>query len=347
MVGIERLINEVRLKAEETSFSGAVSIYQGNKTLYNEAFGYADFTEKREINLKTKFAIASGTKLFTALGIGSLIDSGKLSLDTTVYDIFHKKLSFVDSGATIAQLLTHTSGIFDYYDEDMDIDPENYFVDIPWSKLETPTDYLPLFQGKQPKYLPGERFSYSNGGYIFCGIIIERITGKLYRDYIREKVFEPAGMIDSGYYAFNRLPKNTANGYILNSDGTYRTNIYNLPIRGASDGGAYTTIMNIHKLWKALVGHRILSEKLTEAFLTPHATLDDYIDYGYGIYITEYLGNRVLFFSGGDAGVGFDSRYIPEKDIQVTIISNLTDGEEKIREVIFFHLGEYIDGSII
>jgi CubicO group peptidase (beta-lactamase class C family) len=332
---MNKLIQKIQEKAAETSFTGVVSIFQEQKELYSEAFGYADVTNKRKNNVKTKFAIASGTKFFTAMGIGALIDAGKISLDTNVREIFHKGFSYIDSQATIAQLLTHTSGIYDYYDEDWGVDSENFFVDIPWYRLETPSDYLPLFENKNTKYSPGERFSYSNGGFIFLGVIIEKISGQLYRDYIREHVFMPAGMEDSGYYAFNQLPKNTAYGYKKSRN---ETNIYNLPVRGASDGGAYTTAIDLFKLWKAFFNNEILSRRLTKAFLTPHIIVDDPVEYGYGVYISKYSGMDMFFIVGGDAGVGFDSRYIPKKELQITIISNTTDGEEKIRDVIYSEL---------
>lgn len=339
---MDQFIDEVRKTAKETSFFGVVSVYKGENVLYHEAFGYADIAEKRENNLDTKFSIASGTKLFTALGIGTLIDSGRLSLDKTVYEIFLRDPSYIDSRATVAQLLSHTSGIYDYYDEEQETDCEDFFVDIPWYRLETPSDYLPLFENKQRKFSPGERFSYSNGGYVFLGIVIEKITGKLYRDYIREKVYDPAGMNDSGFYAFNQLPENTAYGYMKNKDGTLVTNIYNLPIRGGADGGAYTTITDVHKLWRSLVSNRILSERLTDTFLSPHASFDDTIDYGYGIYLTRYQGMDMLMFWGGDPGVEFISRYVPVKELQVTIISNMTNGYKYIKEVINSYLGELV-----
>jgi len=342
MDSLDDLIQKVREKAEETSFSGAVSIFHGDEFLYEEAFGYADIAEKRLNNVNTRFAIASGTKFFTALGIGTLIDAGRLSLGTTMKEIFGKDLSYVDAKATIAQLLCHTSGIYDYYDEELDIDCENFFVDIPWFQLETPSDYLSLFDGKQPKFFPGERYSYSNGGYIFLGIILEKITGQLYRDYIHENVFIPAGITDSGFFSFTQLPENTAWGYRPNKDGTFDTNIYYLPVRGASDGGLYTTVSDIRQVWKSFLGYGILSEKLTEDFMTPHAVINDRFRYGYGVYLRKHLDMDMVCFWGGDAGVGFDSRYIPQQNLGFTVVSNITDGEEQVRKVIL----DYLEGNL-
>lgn len=332
---MDKLIKKIRTEAEK-SFFGVVYISKEGKPIYSEAFGYADIGNARKNRVNTKFAIASGTKFFTALGVGTLIDAGKLTLDATIKDIFGKDFSFIHPRATVAQLLTHSSGIWDYYDEDSDIDPENYTVAIPWSQLSTPMNYMPLFEGKKCKYYPGERFSYSNGGYIFLGMIIERVAMMLYREYIKQYVFNAAGMRYSNYYAFNQLPGNTACGYKSNGE----TNIYNLPIRGGSDGGAYTTAGDLSNLWKAFLKNKILSENLTREFLTPHITVEDPVKYSYGLYVSQFDGGNMYYFVGGDAGVGFDSRYIPDKDLQITIISNISDGEEKIRDVIYTNLGE-------
>lgn len=337
MANVEEFVDSVRKKAAETGFSGVVSVFRENTSLYQEAFGYADIAEKRKNNVDTRFGIASGTKLFTALGIGTLIDAGKLSPEMTVREIFGTDLSFIDSRATVAHLLSHTSGMYDYFDEEADIDFDTYSPAIPWYKLETPSDYLPLFEGKETKFTPGQRFSYSNGGFVLLGAIIERISGNLYRDYIEEHVFRPVGMDDSGYFAFNQLPENTAYGYHRNKDSALETNIYHLPIRGGGDGGAYTTLGDVQKLWRAIFDYRILSKKLIDLFTTPHTAVNERLDYGYGIYVPKYRNTKMLFFVGGDTGVGFDSRYLPERGTGFTVISNFSDGEETMREVILSH----------
>jgi CubicO group peptidase (beta-lactamase class C family) len=323
-------ISEIRERANALSFSGVISIFRAEEELYNAAFGFADRANARRNTTATKFGTASGTKPFTALGIGKLIDEGKLRLETTVRDIFQRDLSWVAPDATVGQLLTHTSGIFDHYDEDLITDFDNFFVDIPWYRLETPTDYLPLFEGQSPKFSPGERFCYSNGGYLFLGIILEKITGQLYRDFLERVVFAPANMSDSGFYAFNDLPQNTANGYKHNGE----TSIYNLPIRGASDGGAFTTTYDLKKFWDALLNYQILSKELTTLFLSPQVTIGDSLEYGYGTYLSKLGEMKTLFIVGGDAGVGLDSLYIPEQKLLVNILSNMTNGEEDMREVI-------------
>jgi CubicO group peptidase (beta-lactamase class C family) len=341
------LIHEIQQIAETSAFTGVVSIFNSEVEVFNQAFYYADIANRRENNTETKFAIASGTKLFTALGIGVLIDRGHLKLDTTAHDIFGGESGWVEPGATIHHLLTHTSGVYDYYDEELISDFDNFFVEIPWYRLETPADYLPLFEAKRPKFAPGERFSYSNGGYICLGIIIEKISGGTYREFIQENIFDPARMLDSGFFAFNQLPENTAYGYKETKNGEYETNFYNLPIRGASDGGAYTTTLDLRNLWEALFDHRILSEELTTQFLSPQVNVHDGLDYGYGVYIARVNGITEYSIEGGDAGVGFYSGYLPDKDLLINILSNTTNGEEEIRKMIYDRLTQIIQNQTL
>lgn len=315
--------------AGEMEFSGVISIFRDGSTLFNQAFGFRDIKNQLPNTTGTIFGIASGTKIFTALGIGVLIDQGRLSLDTAVGEIDPAYTGFINGRATIQQLLTHTSGIYDYYDEEIEQDFDHFSVEMPWSELETPADYYPLFEGQAMKYQPGERYAYSNGGYVFLGMLIEKLTGRLYRDFIQEHVLGAAGMHESGFYAFNDLPANTANGYL---EDRRTTNIYQLPLRGGGDGGMYTTSADLRAFWEALFAERILSGDLTAAYLKTQHTFDETYGYGCGIY--KRLDESMFLISGGDAGVGFNSRYLVEQKLIINILSNITNGEEAISDVV-------------
>jgi CubicO group peptidase (beta-lactamase class C family) len=327
------LSEKIAKTAEEASFSGVISIYENRESLFCRAFGYRDIENKLPNTTETLFGIASGTKLFTALGIGVLIDRGVLTLDTSVGSLSPEYRGFIGEKATILNLLTHTSGIYDYYDEENEQDFDDFFVEIPWYKLETPTDYLPLFVGKQSKFEPGERYSYSNGGFVFLGMIIEKLTGQRYRDFIQNEVLLPAGMNRSGFYAFNVLPENTAKGYLSDRK---TTNIYNLPIRGGGDGGMYTTADDLNTFWEHFMLFGILSENLTKNYLQTYQVLNEKSGYGCGIY--KRLDERMFFIVGGDAGVGFDSRYLMKEKTVVSILANVTDGEEAMRETVLIEI---------
>jgi hypothetical protein len=136
-------------------------------------------------------------------------------------------------------------------------------------------------------------------------------------------------MDKSGYFPFNKLPENTATGYVEEKQG-WRTNIYNLPIIGASDGGAFTTIQDIAILWDAFWGYKILPKELVEVYARPHIeakTESERTYYGYGLWIREDEGgDHEEYFIGCDAGVSFKSSVGRAKELQVTVISNTTDG---------------------
>jgi CubicO group peptidase (beta-lactamase class C family) len=330
---VKELVHRIEQAALETEFSGVISVFRDTSTVFSKAFGYRDVKNKLPNTTRTLFGIASGTKVFTALGMGVLIDQGLISLDTPVGEIDPAYTGFVDERATIQHLLTHTSGIYDYYDEEIEQDYDNFSVEIPWCELETPSDYYPLFKGRTMKFRPGERYSYSNGGYVFLGILIERLTGRLYRDFIREHVLQAANMQSSGFYAFNDLPENTANGYL---EDRRTTNIYQLPLRGGGDGGMYTTTEDLRAFWDSLFSHRILSQELTESYLATHSTFNDDAGYGCGIY--KRLDDSMFAIVGGDAGVGFDSRYVVQESVTINILSNVTNGENDIRDVVLDYL---------
>lgn len=282
-----QLIQKLDASIVTHAFSGVVSIRQRGQILYERAAGYADRSNKIANSLDTRFGIASGTKFFTALAIGKLIAAQKLSLSTKLQDCLALDFPHYSPEITIGHLLTHTSGIPDYFDEEKVTDFDDFFVSRPWYELKGPRDYLPVFPDEPMKFAPGTRFSYSNGGYILLGVVIEEVTGLPYQRFVEQAIFQAAGMKRSGYFAFNQLPEQTALGYIEDA-GSWRTNIYNLPIVGASDGGAYTTAADLATLWKAFWGNQIVPQDLVERYATPYVraeTEGESLYYGHGLWI--------------------------------------------------------------
>ena len=311
------------------SFSGVVSIRRHDEILYERAAGYADRSNRIANTLDTRFGIASGTKFLTALAIGKLIAAGKLTLTTRLRDCLALDFPLYAPEITIQHLLTHTSGIPDYYDEEKCTDYDNFSVGRPWYELKGPRDYLSVFPRESMKFAPGERFSYSNGGYILLGILIEELTGRRYQEYVEQEILRPAGMERSGFFAFNRLPERTALGYIEEEQG-WRTNIYNLPIIGASDGGAYTTVADVAALWRAFWEGRILPRELVERFAAPFvrtSTDGEPRYYGHGLWLLGEPGaKQEVYLTGCDAGVSFRSGLRRDTGLLVTVISNTTNG---------------------
>ena len=303
--------------------------------MVNRGFGFRDRINSIPNNINTRFGIASGTKTFTALGILTLVERGSLKLSSEVGEIYRDFKGFIDPHATIEQLLTHTSGIYDYFDEEQIKNFDNFYVDIPWYLLTTPSDYFPLFKHQRFKFTPGQRYSYSNGGYILLGIIVEKIAGKLFKQFIQENILQPNKMMDSGFFSLNSLPYNTAWGY--REDGN-TLNIYDIPICGASDGGMYTTTGDLIKFWKRLFNHKIICSDYLTRMITPLVKIKENISYGLGIYIQKFNRQNLYYLVGNDAGVGFDCAYIPERGLIIIVISNRTNGEDEIVKFIYSHL---------
>jgi CubicO group peptidase (beta-lactamase class C family) len=324
-----KLKQTLDISIEKHAFSGVISIRQKDRVLYARAAGYADRSNKIENSLETRFGIASGTKFFTALAIGKLIEAQKLSFSTLLKDCIALDFPRYSPEITIRHLLTHTSGIPDYYDEDKITDFDHFTLSIPWYALRGPRDYLAAFPDEAMKFAPGERFSYSNGGYILLGVVIEELTGMKYQDFVEQAIFKAIGMNHSGYFALNKLPEQTAMGYVEEEEG-WRTNIFNLPIVGAADGGAFTTVSDITALWKAFWGYQILPKELVEIYAQPYVkaeTEGEHRYYGHGLWIAEAEGcHRKEYMTGCDAGVSFMSSVNRVNEMQITVISNTTNG---------------------
>src|SRR5687768_535851 len=151
------LIKTLNTSIEEHAFSGVVSIRQKDTVLYERAAGYADRSNKIANTLTTRFGIASGTKLFTALAIGKLLEAQKLSFDTKLRDCIALNFPSYSPEITIRHLLTHTSGIPDYYDEEKISDFDTFTLSTPWYALKGPRDYLAVLPDEPMKFAPGER----------------------------------------------------------------------------------------------------------------------------------------------------------------------------------------------
>ncbi|WP_153463645.1 MULTISPECIES: serine hydrolase [Sediminibacillus] len=317
-------------------FSGVVYVKQNEHILSDSSFGYADRAEKRRNTSDTRFGTASGCKLFTAIGICQLVEKGLLSFDTRLVDCLNIDFPHFDKEITIHQLLTHTSGIPDYFDEEKMNDYEELWKNYPVYQIQSLKDFLPLFQSEKMKFEPGHRFHYNNAGYILLGLIIEEQTGMPFTEYIESEVFHRSNMIDSGYFALDQLPENTAAGYIdSDEDNTWRTNIYSIPKKGGSDGGAFVTAPDMIKLWESLLDSTLLKEETTKVLLSPHIKVNGEIHYGYGIWLNQ-KNDQVYKYHvmGFDPGVRFRSSVYPDSDLKVAIPSNIESDPFDITKAI-------------
>ena len=316
---------------EEILFSGTAYAVQNGKVLHESSAGSRSRAEKTKNTIHTRYGIASGCKIFTSIAICQLAEQGKLHADTKLYDILEIEAPLFDKTITVHQLLTHTSGVPDYFDEEVMDDFEELWADRPVYQMRTPASFLPLFQNQAMKFSPGARFHYNNAGYILLGLIIEKVSGLPFSEYIETNIFQKAGMDASGYFESDALPEETAVGYIEQEDGTWKTNVFSIPAKGGPDGGAYVTAPDMLKLWQALMTHQLLGKEMTEKLLKPAVQDKGNVHYGYGVWmVTGPEGVVKYILMGYDPGVNFRSVYYPETDLAIAVCSNHSDGAYEI-----------------
>ena len=314
-----------------SDFSGCVLVRKNNEVLFEEAFGYADMQNKIPNTVNTRFATASVGKVFVAVGILKLIESGRLSFDSTIGSLLDFDLKGIDPDITVEQLLTHTSGIPDYFDESTMENYDELWRDYPNYKIRTSSDLIPLFIDKPMMYPKGECFLYNNTGFVVLGLIIEAITGTLFDEYLRKEVFIPGGMNDTGYFELDRLPERCANSYIYDGkSGGYYTNIYSVDAKGTGAGGAFTTVRDIMSFWEELYNGKLISPDMQENMDSVHAIGDNEY-YGYGIWLDKQPdGSFTSRFEGCDPGVSFVSTRNADGTI-IIMVSNMGQNVWKIR----------------
>lgn len=327
MTGLEHAVDAA---AEATGFSGVVRVDRVGETALAKAYGLADRAHEIPNTIDTQFATASGTKGLTALAVVSLIENGTLELSMTARSVLGGDLPLIAGDVTVEHLLGHRSGIGDYLDEEEELDLSGYLMPVPVHELGSTEDYLAVLGGHETKFRAGERFSYSNGGYVVLALIAERTSGVPFHELVRMRVTEPAGMRDTAFLRSDELPGRAALGYV--ADGP-RTNVFHLPVRGNGDGGIYTTVADMSSFWSALFAGRIVSADWVAAMVRPQSEVPEASRrYGLGFWLHE--SSDVVMLVGSDTGASFRSVHDPGRQLTHTVISNTADGAWPITRLL-------------
>jgi CubicO group peptidase (beta-lactamase class C family) len=268
--------------------------------------------------MNTKFNIGSIGKTFTAVAIMQLVQAGKLRLSDTLGK-FLPDYPFPEKDViTIRHLLTHTSGLGDY------LEHKEYACRK--SSFRKLADALPLVYDQAPEFPAGERFLYSNSGFLVLGAIIEDASGRPYPDYLKERIFDPLGMTDSGIFFADEVVPGRSTGYTKNWDGTYMSNVRTVP-PPCPAGGLQTTARDLLKFDRALYGASLLSEQSKEVLFTPTPLRPTY---ACGWEVKDYFGHRFVGHSGGADGVEcYFYRFIDSEDTIITL-SNYDGGNGQV-----------------
>jgi CubicO group peptidase (beta-lactamase class C family) len=332
---VHLLERTVDAAAAETGFSGVVRVDRDGGVELEKAYGFAHRGYEIPNTVDTRFAIASGTKGFTAVTVASLVEEHSLELATTARSVLGSDLPLIGDEVTIGHLLAHRSGIGDYLDEETS-DISDYLMPVPVHELATTEQYLAVLDGHDTVFRPDERFAYNNGGYVVLALIAERVSGVPFHELVRQRVCAPAGMDDTEFLRSDELPGRTALGY-LTVDGVVRTNVFHLPVRGSGDGGIYSTVADVSSFWSALFSGRIVSTDLVAELVRPRSEgLDESMRYGLGFWLHE--SSDVVMLVGSDAGVSFRSVHDPRRRMTHTVISNTSQGAWPITRLLAEHL---------
>jgi CubicO group peptidase (beta-lactamase class C family) len=283
--------------ARREVFSGTVLLAKAGKPLFSSAYGEAnkDFAVRNTVD--TKFNLGSMNKMFTSVAIMQLAEAGKLSLEDTLGKFIPPGSMPADalSKVRVKHLLTHTSGLGSYFSPRWDSLSRAMFRSV--------DDWMPLVKEETLQFEPGTRWAYSNTGMLLLGKIIESASGKDYFEYVRARIFQPAGMTSTDSYELDRVTKNLAVGYEREDTPRgprYRNNIFQHVIRGGPAGGGYSTVGDLTRFAVALQEGRLVSREGVRLLTTPKPELGS-PDYGYGFGIDA--GGRIVGHSGGFPGI--------------------------------------------
>jgi CubicO group peptidase (beta-lactamase class C family) len=294
----------------------AAVVARGADVEYLGAAGMANLELGVPLAPDMVFEIGSITKQFTAAAIMMLAEEGKLSLDDPITRHLADYPAYGD-GITIEHLLTHTSGIFSYTNIDEYMMKE-IRKDIPVAEL------IDVFKDVPVEFAPGERFKYSNSGYVLLGAIIESASGMSYEDFIKARIFEPLGLKHTSYGSHTRVIPNRAAGY-ARVEGEYINAPFLSMTQPYSAGALMSTVEDLHAWNRALFGGRVVSAESLQRMTTPYVlTGGDTTSYGYGLGVRDVRGRHAIGHGGGIFGYVTDAVYVPDADVFVAVFSNNT-----------------------
>jgi CubicO group peptidase (beta-lactamase class C family) len=314
----DELITTLRKKLDDDAtanqFSGSVLISRNNKTIFSQSYGLANREKKIANTLQTRFRIGSMNKMFTAVSTMQLVQSGKLDLKAN----FGKYLTDypnqdVSSKVTIEQLLSHMGATGDIFGPDF----EQHRLE-----LKTLHDYVALYGKRGLDGEPGTRWRYSNYGFLLLGVIIEKVSGQSYYDYVRDNIFKPAGMTRSGSEPEEQQVEGRSVGYMRSENGEWIPNNDTLPFRGTSAGGGYSTVEDLMKFANALQSHKLLNAQNTELLTTGKVDVGS-AKYAYGIQEEVINGTKCFGHGGGAPGMNGSLQICPASGYVVAVLANL------------------------
>lgn len=303
-----------------------IAIVKDGKFLRTAGYGWSDLERCVAVTDDTLFGIGSISKEFTAAGVMALVNRGRLSLDDPIVKYLPEGANRWQ-GITVRHLLTHTSGIKDYADDDdrhPTIHPDRA------SNIST-ADLVALFAQPSLNFAPGSDWAYSNTGYLLLSVIVERVSGQPFPQFMHDNVFAPLGMSSTRYYSARESVPNRATPYHV-ADGTVTKGQYvSDQFSRWGDAGMISTGGDMAKWAVAMISGTVFPATTWSAMTAPVRLNDGTpIPYGFGLYLDEVGTSRILSHSGTfRPGYSADLVVFPEKRLAVVALSNYWSARER------------------
>ncbi|WP_188664526.1 serine hydrolase domain-containing protein [Arenimonas soli] len=315
--------DRVKVESEAGRFSGAVLVARGDDVIYADAVGLADRQSGRANTLDTPINLGSINKMFTGIAIAQLQAAGKLDWQDTVgLHLPDFPNATIRDHVTIHQLLTHTSGVGDYW---------NAAHAARRHELDTQQEFLETFVDQPLRFEPGKGLEYSNGGPVILGLIIEAVSGSDYYRYIRDHIYRPAGMVHADHYRSDDVAAGFALGYLKTDTGTWQDNSAELSLRGSAAGGGYASARDLFAFSRALAAGRLLTRAQLDVLWTPHQQTGP-MAYGYLSSIGGTPERRWVGHNGGAPGISAEFIHYPDDDLVIIVLANQDHAAEGMRE---------------
>ena len=321
--GIDVILNEYSSSAAP---GAAILVMKNDSVLLCKGYGMANLEEQEPVTTSTNFRLASLTKQFTAMCIMMLTERGQLSYDDTLGSLFPEFPSY-GKGISIRHLLQHTSGLRDYDS----LIPDSQTVQV------KDADCFRLLEGVDSLEFPsGQKFQYSNTGYAFLALIVEKVSGQRFAEFLRDKIFGVIGMKTSVAFEHGiSTGVNRAFGYSKEEGGWVRTD-QSVTSAVLGDGGIYSNGLELSHWVSALYHHKLVSTE-TQRLAWTMGKLNDgtSIDYGFGWHLETYRGRMHPYHGGSTVGFRNNIQLFPEDQLMVVILTNRNEGDpgKQAREI--------------
>lgn len=310
------LRTQIESKVAADKFAGAVIVAKNGETLFRGAYGLSDRESKIPNKLDTRFRIGSMNKMFTAVSVLQLAQSGKLRLNEPLgkYLADYPNKSFA-AKVTIHQLLTHTGGAGDIFGPEFEAHR---------TELRALQDYVAMYGKRNAEFEPGSRWSYSNYGFLLLGVLVEKVSGQSYYDYVRDRVFKAAGMTASDSLPENEAVSDRSTGYTKFGGGKeWAPNTNTLPYRGTSAGGGYSTVEDLIRFADALQNHKLLNAEYTALLTAGKVDAPMGGKYAYGFIDGNDGGVRSFGHGGGAPGMNGELKIYPRSGYVIAVLANI------------------------